>query len=43
LLGKLTTSSRAAKAGARLDTVWAGAEVELLAAELDAALSLPGK
>jgi serine/threonine protein kinase/WD40 repeat protein/tetratricopeptide (TPR) repeat protein len=30
--------ARAAKAGAKLDPVWGGAEVELLAAELDAAL-----
>ena len=35
--------ARAAKAGARPDTGWAGAEVALLAAELDAALPLAGK
>jgi len=35
--------ARAAKAGAKPDTVWAAAEVELLAAELDAALPPPGK
>ena len=35
--------ARAAKAGAKPDTVWARAEVELLAAELDAALPPPGK
>lgn len=35
--------ARAAKAGTKPDTVWAGAEIELLAAELDAALPPPGK
>jgi len=35
--------ARAARAGARPDTIWDGAEIELLTAELDAALPPAGK